>query len=259
MTEEEFINRANIAHNYKYDYSLTKYTRMIDKILVICPIHGKFEIAPYQHIKNWDKRTDNYKACGCGLCGKEFTIQRNVKGKISTEEYVSRFKTIHGDKYDYSKVIYTSHKEKVLIICNIHGSFKQLVTNHLRGSCCPRCKNSKGHNLIVQWLKNHNIEFKTEHSFIDCINPLTNRKLKFDVYIQKHSIVIEYDGEQHFKPVKFHQRMSQEQTQNMLELTQYRDNIKNVYCLNNNIKILRIAYYDKDNIHNILDSIFNKQ
>lgn len=43
--------------------------------------------------------------------------------KITTEEFIRRAKKVHGDKYDYSKVKYVKAKEKVCIICPIHGEF----------------------------------------------------------------------------------------------------------------------------------------
>ena len=49
------------------------------------------------------------------------------------------FRAIHGNKYDYSKVIYKSAQEKVLIICKVHGEFEQTPQGHLRNHGCPKC------------------------------------------------------------------------------------------------------------------------
>lgn len=57
----------------------------------------------------------------------------------TTEEFIKKAKTIHGDKYDYSKVNYVNAKEKVCIICPIHGEFLQTPNNHLSGQGCPKC------------------------------------------------------------------------------------------------------------------------
>ena len=43
--------------------------------------------------------------------------------KYNTTTFIEKAKTIHGDKYDYSKVEYKSIKEKVCIICPKHGEF----------------------------------------------------------------------------------------------------------------------------------------
>jgi len=59
--------------------------------------------------------------------------------KITTEEFIKKAKEIHGDKYDYSKVEYTRAKEKVIIICPIHGEFKQTPNDHLQTKGCKYC------------------------------------------------------------------------------------------------------------------------
>ncbi len=59
--------------------------------------------------------------------------------KLTTEEFIDRSKITHGDKYDYSKSIYKSGTSNVIIICKVHGEFKQSPQNHMRGSGCPLC------------------------------------------------------------------------------------------------------------------------
>ncbi len=53
--------------------------------------------------------------------------------------FIDKSNIIHGNKYDYSKSIYIHSKEKVIIICNIHGEFSQAPSYHMRGSGCPEC------------------------------------------------------------------------------------------------------------------------
>jgi hypothetical protein len=60
--------------------------------------------------------------------------------RLSTEEIVNRFKKIHGNRYDYSKVKYTGYNNNVNIICPTHGEFLQRVDVHLIGTGCPKCK-----------------------------------------------------------------------------------------------------------------------
>ena len=59
--------------------------------------------------------------------------------KLTTEKFIERAKKIHGNKYDYSKVMYKSMHEKVCIICPEHGEFWQIPNNHLNGSGCLEC------------------------------------------------------------------------------------------------------------------------
>ena len=60
--------------------------------------------------------------------------------KRTREDFIERARTIHGDKYDYSKVVYKGVHEKVCIICPKHGEFWQEPNNHIsRKSICPKC------------------------------------------------------------------------------------------------------------------------
>lgn len=58
---------------------------------------------------------------------------------VTTKDFINRARAIHGDKYDYSRVVYTTNRTNVEIICPTHGSFLQTPTNHLRGKGCTKC------------------------------------------------------------------------------------------------------------------------
>ena len=59
--------------------------------------------------------------------------------KLTTELFVSKARDIHGDKYDYSLVNYTTNKARVKINCPVHGEYEQEPRNHLNGNGCPKC------------------------------------------------------------------------------------------------------------------------
>ena len=118
---DKFIEKAKAKHGDKYDYSKVEYTNNMDKIKIICPIHGEF----------LQRVSDHLHGCGCPKCGG--------KTKITNDEYIKRAKEKHGNKYDYSKTKYISSEQKITIICPIHGEFKQLPYDHLSGSGCQRC------------------------------------------------------------------------------------------------------------------------
>ena len=110
-----------------------------------------------------------------------------------------------------------------------------LVSGHTQ-SC--GCLKSKGEQLIIQILIDLNINFITQKTFYDCLNPENTINLKFDFYLPDYNCCIEYDGEQHFKSIKHFGGEEKFQRQQQL------DNIKNQYCKNNNIKLIRIPYTD---------------
>jgi very-short-patch-repair endonuclease len=116
----------------------------------------------------------------------------------------------------------------------------------MNGQGCPICKESKGEILIREYLEKYKINYKSQFKFKDCKH---KRKLPFDFYLPEYKICIEYDGIQHYKPIDYFGGESE------LNNTKIRDNIKNNYCKNNNINLIRIKY--NDNITKKLNIIFN--
>lgn len=112
---------------------------------------------------------------------------------------------------------------------------------------------TKGEKLIQDYLLNSKIEYIKQYIFEDCKNPKTNRKLPFDFYLPKYNICIEFDGKQHFiENGWFNNRNG------ALEEIQYRDSIKNEYCYNRSIFLIRIPYTKIENISCILNEIIIK-
>lgn len=126
LTQDQVINDFKKVHGDKYDYSLVKYNHSQKKVTIICPEHGEFQQTPNSH-KN---------GASCKKCYVD--SQREDISSI-----ISKFRKIHGDKYDYSKVNYTSVRHKVTIRCPKHGDFQQAVQAHLRGFGCYKCGNLK--------------------------------------------------------------------------------------------------------------------
>ena len=60
--------------------------------------------------------------------------------KLTFNDFVEKSKSIHGEKYDYSKVDYKNNSTKVLIICPKHGEFLMRPADHFNGQGCPKCK-----------------------------------------------------------------------------------------------------------------------
>lgn len=125
-TKEQFVEKAKAVHGDKYDYSKVEYTNNRAKVCIICPKHGEFWQVPYHHLRS----------CGCPKC----TIESGEHTRaFTTEEFIERAKGIHGDKYDYSKVVYKGGDKDICIICPIHGEFWQKPHVHLNSCGCPKC------------------------------------------------------------------------------------------------------------------------
>lgn len=139
-TTETFKNLCNEVHNHKYDYSLLQYKTLHDSIIVICPEHGQFNQLANHH----------KKGSGCRKCSTDRQI---LKQRDTTEGFINKAISVHGNKYDYSETIYgASAHEKVKIVCYKHGPFYQSPNAHLRNGGCDKC----GIEKSVQKLKENN-------------------------------------------------------------------------------------------------------
>ncbi len=237
LTQEQFIEKATKKHNGLYDYSLVKYLNAQTKVKIVCPTHGEFEQQPNNHL--FGQR--------CIWC-----MGDNVRKarKFTKEQWIEKFKKVHGDRYDYSMVEEFKGGgmfNKIIIICKKHGEFLMRPQTHSKGVNCPYCNISKGEDEIEKYLIKNNIEYTREYKFIKCFNPKTNKKLPFDFYTPKQNAIIEYHGEQHYKKTgHFEQRAGG------LEGLQYRDKIKKEFCIQNNILYIEISYKEFENINKIL-------
>jgi very-short-patch-repair endonuclease len=216
-TNDDFIIEAKTIHSEKYDYSLIKYIDSKTKVNIICPQHGEFKQLPYAHIYGQ----------GCPKC---------IGLNKTTDEFIKEAKEVHGDKYDYSLVDYFDSREKIKIICKNHGEFIQSPNMHLRNNGCPICCESKGEKLVRVFLLENKINFIQQHKFNDCKNILP---LPFDFYLPDYNICIEYDGIQHYKPVKAFGG------QKGFELTKKNDLVKTNFCYDNRLTLIRIPYFSK--------------
>ena len=116
--------------------------------------------------------------------------------------------------------------------------------NFKNGTRCSVCNNSKGEVEIEKWLKENNIEYVSQYKFEDCKGK--SRSLPFDFYLPNHNVCIEYDGKQHYKIDCFNYTLLD------LMNRKYLDNVKTKYCKDNNIKLIRIPYLEKNNLKDTL-------
>lgn len=128
-SNEEIIANFKAVHGDRYDYSKTIYSNSSIKVVVLCSVHGAFEVLSSHH-KN---------GVGCRKCYFE-------SQKISMREFLSRSQNIWGDTYDYSFIRELPvGRKKAHIFCNVHKVFfHQEPRNHMRGHTgCTKCRSSK--------------------------------------------------------------------------------------------------------------------
>ena len=188
LTVEQFIERAIETHGSKYDYSLVEYKNANTKVKIICPIHGIFEQTPRNH---WEGQ-------GCPIC----SIKKvSLINSLTAKQYFNKVNNLYSYKYSYGE--YKGLKENLEIYCPTHGKFIVKACNHLYlHAGCPCCNKtaSNGEILILEYLKKNNIEFVYQKKFEDLKD---KTYLSYDFYIPSKNLLIEYNGEQHYKPIKY--------------------------------------------------------
>lgn len=161
---------------------------------------------------------------------------------IPLQDFIAKANQTHNSRYDYGLVDFGNSSRKISIGCSKHGFFKQEANAHIQGAGCPRCCSSKGETQILDYLTEKGVEFKTQHTFSDLINPKTGRRLRVDFWIPSLTLGIEYDGKQHFQQAYFSRSVDPEKE---LQDLQFRDEVKNLYFKSRGLELLRIAYTDK--------------
>lgn len=205
-----------------------------------CPYCGKSFIARIDAVKN-----GKTKSCGC-LHSEQAKI--NGRKASKTTKY-----NLNGQIFGYLEILEEaddSHKKSYRngsvwkCLCHKCGKICYVSQDCLhKGTQSCGCLVSKGEEKIASIINNLNLDFTQQYSPADCINPETNRRFRFDFYITKYNLCIEYDGEQHFKDAGgwFNNHS--------LEQIKKYDKLKNEYCKLHNIALIRIPYYDFNKIN----------
>jgi len=220
----DFIKKSIERHGEKYDYSLTEYKG----------IHNKVKIL-YNGVVYEQKAGAHLYSTG---------LIENVLKRKDTDEFIKLSNDIHENKYVYDKVKYINNHTKVIIICKKHGEFLQRPTSHLQGVGCNNCSESRGEKKISKFLDINKIEYVRQKRFDGCIG--LRYKLPFDFYIPSKRTCIEFDGVQHYQPVEHFGGLK------AYESIKINDKIKEEYCEDNFINLIRIRYDQFDEIHQIL-------
>lgn len=191
--------------------------------------------------------------CKCGntiVVAGQYLRNGKVKscGCYSKQIGKSNFKDITEQKFGKLTVIqfkyFDNNSHSVWECqCDCGNKINVVKSNLISGSVasCGCLKTSNGEYVIEQFLKDNHIFFKKEYTFDD-LKSEKNYPLRFDFYLPDYNLLIEYDGVQHFKDITFLNSST----------IQTHDKIKNQYCKENNLSLLRIPYTKFNNIKNIL-------
>jgi hypothetical protein len=238
LTKEEFIKKSRSIHGDKFEY-IWDYNGIKYIIFIKCI---KCDII-------WERKAHSHWNSKYGGCNKCLSKGMKDTQRMSIAEYESQCVSVHKGRYLYFQD-YEGHGSKIKIYCKKHDYyFYQKASHHrVRLHGCPKCHFSTGELKISNFLDNKNIKYEMGKKFPECKNILP---LKFDFYIPFYNLCIEYDGEQHFRPIKYFKGDIRFDNSKKL------DEIKNKFCFESNINLLRIPYYDFKNIEIIINNYLN--
>lgn len=220
--EEVEPERKTAPSGKKHTYRKAKF---------LCPSCKRIYEARIENVQR-DKSTQ------CSVCGhkqgaeklKKVYRKGDVIGKNPDVIFLKEVDPIH--IYDHDIVrrgIFFNKKTKIKFETDI----RKVVTGHTNGDL-----KSCGERIIEQILSENNICYESQKIFPDCKDI---SYLRFDFYLPDYNCCIEYDGIQHFEVTGWN-------TEEKKKDTEKKDNIKNTYCENNNISLIRISYKNKDKI-----------
>lgn len=190
----------------------------------------------------WESYPSNILRHGCPSCARGRARKRLTK---TNEEFENDVLTLGEGEYILEGE-YINSKNKVKILhLSCGNSWFILPGNFIKGRRCPFCSHKPlGESRIERFLKNRDIGFKSNFRFVDCKD---SYPLSFDFYIFAYNTLIEYNGIQHYEPVKIFGGEDQ------LEIQRNHDEIKYNYCNENGILLIIIPYWEYKNIEKILE------
>lgn len=231
--EKQFtkLKRIMDEKGYKLITKQEEYTGISMPIQYICPFHGLV----HQRLQDII-----YENAGCRKCSD---IKHGKNLKNSVDKVIKIINSIDNNKLLNPEEYISVKTRNLWVQCSCGNKFLTSLTAYVNGkNRCSKCceSESAGEKKIRQWLDSNNIEYIQEYCFKNCKD---QKPLPFDFNILNSKICIEYDGKQHFYPYFGDEAFKK---------TVLHDNIKNEYCKNNSIKLIRIPYTQYRNIDKIL-------
>ena len=216
----------------------------------------KFGLLQVLELDNFKKDKRKYWICKC-QCGNIKSMRQDVLQKATScgclrkekLQNLNHYKDHTGQKYGKLTILYITEKRNSQLRpywhcqCDCGAQCDVLITDLLSGhttSC--GCVKSKGEEFISQLLKENNISFEREKTFDSCYFQDSLLPARFDFYVNQQYL-IQFDGKQHFQ----FSNQGWDTKENFIK-TRKRDQIKNNWCKENNIPLIRIPYTQLKNL-----------
>lgn len=222
--------QQQINMNFPYITLLDDYTKSSDIVKYRCNKHN---------IESKTAIGNILRGRFCVECGKEKVSSENFLTINEYQERINKFS-------NHIKVIeYNGMRQNAKFQCGLcnyewYSSAMSMVVN---GRQCPNCENYYvGEKKVEEFLKKIEINYIPQYRFPECKD---KRSLPFDFYLYDCNTCIEYDGRHHFNQIK-HWNHSE---------TFKHDKIKDKYCKDNGINLIRIPYWIDDIDYYLFDEL----
>ena len=265
MTKEKFLEKARSIHGYKYNYinipdKITykdiidleiggcKYKQRVNKhLLGKCVEKNSFKKTTEDFIREskkiWGEDRFDYSGFEYEGALKKIKLYDKINGcfinqtaslhlfgytskKVEQSDFIRISRLISDDKYRYDNCEYINKTTKVKLICNHHGEFEVSPFNHINyGEVCPSCTFTIFNKRVKSFLNKNYIPYNQQFKFDDFLIP-------FDFYIKSNRTIIDFTYEEN----------------------KINDKIKEDYCEENYLNLIRIKY---DQINKIDDVLYN--
>lgn len=200
--------------------------------------------------------------CRCLICGNEWNVlpksllQRHgcpncarkkarYNRRKTQDEFVSQMKVINSNIEIIGK--YVNDRNRIRCRClNCNNEWESRPSSLLSGSRCPNCIKPKGEDKIEKYLQKSNIPYVSQKRF-DNLTGVGGKPLSYDFYLHETNILVEFNGEQHDRPINYFGGVEK------FKVQQEHDKRKREYAREHDIDLLEIWYYDYDNIEQILN------
>lgn len=234
---EIFVKKAQNIHN-NYDYSNVVYVNARTKIIIECFVHGKFEQTPDAHLHGQ----------GCPKC-KGIKIGNKLR---FDNEYVDNF--LHTNNIAIKRLgSYVNSGTSLQFQCLNCDNKWETTTEHIiyQRTGCPHCSRFKNEKIVGDWFNKNNIKYDKL-----CIE-LNGKRYCPDYFIPSFNMIIEYNGDQHYRPVCF-KGMSLDIAKNNYKKQIIRDDIVKKYCKINELLLLEIdgRKYKCNKLESFLNNYF---
>ena len=275
------IVKDNFEYYYKISLSIIQHSIKKNGSLLYVSVSNPFS---FENIKKWIKLNNRKFELVSGKFKNSYEKTLKLKCNICNEKWITSWRNISrkrgcpfcasikvGKKnnfgiifpellteWDFKKNIINPYKimpystKRIFWICekckNCWDTKLYSRTFSSNGSNCPKCSSSKGEIQVEKFLNKNNFSYLREYKFENC---KYKKPLQFDFYIPNIKTALEYQGEQHFKIVSFGEKDKQK-SKKLFDQLLIRDDIKREYCVNNNIRLLEIPYWEINNVDSIL-------